>query len=350
MRKSLKILLLFFIISVQLYPQTGGTSTYQFLTLPVSGRIASLGGKMIAVSGNDLNLTFSNPSLLNKEMNNELVLNYSGYFADTRYGYAAYSHSFGKLGNFAAGIHFIDYGEFIAADQTGIITGKFQAAEHAFHITWSIPIDSTISVGVSLKPVLSTFERYRSTGIVADFGVSYISMNRLFAVSFAINNLGRQISTYYGGNHEPVPFEVQLAVSNKLEHAPFRFFLTAHSLQRYDLLPPEENTDSDSEYNNSGKESSGIEIFGDNLMRHMVMGMEFIPFENFALRFGYNYQRRQELKIPTRISTVGFSWGFGLKISHFRLDYGRATYHLAGASNNFSVSTNMGNLYQKVFN
>jgi len=305
---------------------------------------------MIAVPGSDLNLTFLNPSLLNKEMNNELVLNYSGYFADIYYGYAAYSHSFDKLGNFAIGIHFIDYGEFLAADQTGNITGKFQAAEHAFNLTWSIPIDSTISVGVSLKPVLSTFERYRSMGIVADIGVSYISRNRLFAASFTINNLGRQISTYYGGNHEPLPFEVQLAVSNKLEHAPFRFFLTAHSLQQYDLLPPEENTDTNNGYNNSERESSGIEIFGDNLMRHMVMGLEFIPFENFALRFGYNYQRRQELKIPTRISTVGFSWGFGLKISQFRLNYGRATYHLAGASNHFSFSTNMGNLYEKIFN
>ena len=348
MRESLKIFLIF-IVSVQLYPQTGGTSTYQFLTLPVSGRIASLGGKMITVPGNDLNLVFSNPSLLNKEMNNELVLNYSGYFADIRYGYAAYSHSFKKLGNFAVGVHFIDYGEFIAANQTGIITGKFQAAEHAFHLTWSIPIDSTISVGVSLKPVLSTFERYHSTGIAADFGVSYISRNRLFAASLTINNLGRQISTYYGGNHEPLPFEVQLAVSNKLEHAPFRFFLTAHSLQHYDLLLPKENTNSNNGYNNSERESSGIEIFGDNLMRHMVMGLEFIPFENFTLRFGYNYQRRQELKIPTRISTVGFSWGFGLKISQFRLNYGRATYHLAGASNHFSFSTNMGNLYNKIF-
>ncbi|MCK4699588.1 MAG: type IX secretion system protein PorQ [Bacteroidales bacterium] len=349
MRKTLTILLIL-IFSIELYAQTGGTSTYQFLTLPVSGRIASLGGKMITAPGSDLNLTFSNPSLLSKEMNNELVLNYSGYFANIHYGYAAYSHSFDKLGNFAVGIHFIDYGEFIAADQTGIITGKFQAAEHAFHLTWSIPIDSTISVGVSLKPVLSTFERYRSMGIVADFGVSYISRNQLFAASFTINNLGRQISTYYGGNHEPLPFEVQLAISNKLEHAPFRLFLTAHSLQHYDLLPPEENTYSNNGYNNSGKESSGIEIFGDNLMRHMVMGLEFIPFENFALRFGYNYQRRQELKIPARISTVGFSWGFGLKISQFRLNYGRATYHLAGASNHFSFSTNMGNLYQKVFN
>ena len=349
MRELLKILLLLF-VSIQLYPQTGGTSTYQFLTLPVSGRIASLGGKTITVPGSDLNLAFSNPSLLNKEMNNEMVLNYSGYFADIRYGYAAYSHSFGKFGNFAAGIHFIDYGEFIAADETGIITGKFQASEHAFHITWSIPIDSTISVGISLKPVLSTFERYRSTGIVADFGISYISMNRLFAASFTVNNLGRQISTYYGGSHEPPPFEIQVAVSNKLEHAPFRLFLTAHSLQQYDLLPPEKNTYSNNGYNNSEKESSGIEIFGDNLMRHIIMGLEFIPFENFALRFGYNYQRRQELKIPTRISTVGFSWGFGLKISHFRLDYGRATYHLAGASNHFSFSTNMGKLYQKVFN
>ncbi|MCH7657261.1 MAG: type IX secretion system protein PorQ [Bacteroidetes bacterium] len=349
MKESLKILLLLF-ASIQLYPQTGGTSTYQFLTLPVSGRIASLGGKMIAVPGNDLNLVFSNPSLLNKEMDNELVFNYSGYFADIRYGYVAYSHSFNKLGNFAIGIHFIDYGEFTAADPTGIITGKFRAAEHAFQLTWSIPLDSTISVGVSLKPVISTFERYQSTGIAADIGISYISSNQLFAASLTISNIGRQISTYYGGDHEPLPFEVQLAVSNKLEHAPFRFFFTAHSLQNYDLLPPEENNGSDNGYYNSEREPSGIEIFSDNLMRHMVMGLEFIPLENFFLRFGYNYQRRKELLIPTRISTVGFSWGFGLKISKFRLSYGRATYHLAGATNHFSFSTNMGNLYQKIFN
>jgi hypothetical protein len=43
---------------------------------------------------------------------------------------------------------------------------------------------------------------------------------------------------------------------------------------------------------------------------------------------------------------VGFSYGFGIKISKFHLSYGRATYHLAGASNHFSISTNFSSFYK----
>ena len=65
------------------------------------------------------------------------------------------------------------------------------------------------------------------------------------------------------------------------------------------------------------------------------------------LRFGYNYKRRQEMKIDTKTAMAGFSWGFGLKISKFHISYGRATYHLAGASNHFSISTNLNELNKK---
>ena len=37
----------------------------------------------------------------------------------------------------------------------------------------------------------------------------------------------------------------------------------------------------------------------------------------------------------------GFSWGFGIRISKFHLNYGRASYHLAGASNHFSITTDL---------
>ena len=57
-------------------------------------------------------------------------------------------------------------------------------------------------------------------------------------------------------------------------------------------------------------------------MRHLIFGIEFIPLDNFYLRAGYNYQRRQELKISNRTAMVGFSWGFGIRISKFHLSYG----------------------------
>ncbi len=38
------------------------------------------------------------------------------------------------------------------------------------------------------------------------------------------------------------------------------------------------------------------------------------------------------------MSTVGFSWGFGVRISRFQFSYGSGRYHLAGSSNLISVA------------
>jgi len=76
-------------------------------------------------------------------------------------------------------------------------------------------------------------------------------------------------------------------------------------------------------------------------MRHLIIGAEFALARNFYLRMGYNYQRRKELRVASRISTVGFSWGFGMRISKFHFSYARATYHLAGSPNIITITTNL---------
>jgi hypothetical protein len=82
-------------------------------------------------------------------------------------------------------------------------------------------------------------------------------------------------------------------------------------------------------------------------MRHVVIGAEFLPTKNFSIMGSYNYERRQELKDPVKVSTVGFSWGFGLRIKQFNLSYARARYHLAGSPNNITISTNLRNFERK---
>jgi hypothetical protein len=89
------------------------------------------------------------------------------------------------------------------------------------------------------------------------------------------------------------------------------------------------------------KKEDPLARFGDNFMRHLIFGIEFIPTKNFYVNLGYNYKRRQEMKIEDKVGMVGFSFGFGLKINRFRISYGRASYHVAGASNHFSVTTNL---------
>ncbi len=87
--------------------------------------------------------------------------------------------------------------------------------------------------------------------------------------------------------------------------------------------------------------------FFENLMRHIVAGVELIPHRNFYLSAGYNYQRRRELQIESKVSTVGFSWGFGITTSYITIGFGRATYHLAGSSNHLSVIIRPDRFYRR---
>ena len=80
-------------------------------------------------------------------------------------------------------------------------------------------------------------------------------------------------------------------------------------------------------------------------MRHIVIGGELILTKNFNIRLGYNYQRRQEMKVDTKLSTIGFSWGFGFKISKFRFNYSRSAYHLVGSPNYITMTTNLSDFF-----
>ncbi|MFW5657623.1 MAG: type IX secretion system protein PorQ [Bacteroidota bacterium] len=331
------------------WSQIGGSYTYQFLTLPNAARNAALGGEMVAVTDDDLNLAFHNPALLNSSMDQHLSFNYVGYFAETKYGYASYARNYDTLGTFALGMHYINYGEFIRAEETAEITGSFRAAEYALNIMYSRQLDSNWTVGATFKPIYSSLENYQSLGFAFDIGASYVSYNGLFTGALVIKNAGFQAIKYYkDAGYEPLPFEIQAGISQKLEYAPFRLFATVHSLQRYDLTYQKpEDPNNNPFFTQTPTKKNPLEEHADKIARHLIFGTEFTPLDNFYIRLGYNYQRRQELKIDDRTAMVGFSWGFGLKIKRFHIHYGRASYHLAGASNHFSVSTNLSEFYHR---
>jgi hypothetical protein len=322
------------------YSQTGGDNVYEFLNLTHSGLVSSLGGTNVSLPGNNLNLAYHNPALLNPGMNKSLALNYVNYFAGINYGLAMYSRSFAGTGNFAAGLTYLNYGSFTESDASGIITGSFNAAEYALSLIYSREIDSLFSIGINIKPVLSQLEKYTSFGFAIDLGASWHNKSNLFSAGLVIRNAGYQVTTYAGEDHQKLPFEIQAGISQKLAHAPFRFSLTLRHLEKFDLTY-QYNVTSASE---TIKVSSG---FLENAMRHAILGVELIPHKNFYFSAGYNYQRRRELEIESKVSTVGFSWGFGINTSFLNIEFGRATYHLAGSSTNVSLILKTDRFYKR---
>lgn len=341
-------LLFFSLLSMICHAQLGGKHAYEFLNLTSSPRVAALGGKYLTSKDDDLSLVYHNPSLLNSTMNEHLNINYVGYFAGVKYGNLTYAHGFKEKNTIAIGIQYINYGEFTAAESNGVITGTFTAAEYAFNLVYSHPIDSFFSIGADVRPILSAYERYQSFGLSTDWGITYHHPDKGSTFAFVVRNLGSQLKPYYDNSFESLPFELQLGFSQQLKYAPFRFSVTAQHLETPDMSVKEYvDTENTSEISGTVHEKRKIEKIADITMRHLIFGVEFFPVKNFYFRAGYNYQRRQELKISTHTAAVGFSWGFGLNISRFQLNYGRATYHLAGASNHFSISTDLSTFYRK---
>ncbi len=342
-KKALNILF-FSIIVLPSFPQTGGDNVYEFLNLTQSGHVAALGGSSVSLQSNDLNMAYYNPALLSREMNKSIALNYVNYFAGINYGMAMYSESFPKAGNFAAGLTYLNYGTFTETDISGIITGTFRASEYAFSMIYSREIDTSFSIGINFKPVLSYLERYTSFGFAFDIGASWHNRKNLFSAGIAIKNAGYQVTTYAGETHQKLPFEIQAGLSQRLAYAPFRFSLTLRHLEKFDLTH---------EYlanNTSGGSDSESSEFFENMMRHVIVGAELIPHKNFYFCGGYNYQRRKELQVESKVSTVGFSWGFGINTSLLNIEFGRATYHLAGSTTHLSVILKTDNIYKKIRN
>jgi len=339
----LRKILYTFLLSLQVLiikAQTGGDNVYEFLNLTHSGLIASLGGSNVSLKSDNLNLVYHNPALLNQAMGKNLALNYVNYFAGINYGLAIYSQSFPGIGNFAAGITYLNYGTFTEADATGTITGTFGASEYALSLIYSREINSLFSVGVNFKPVLSHLEKYTSLGFAFDAGASYHNTSGLFSAGLVVRNAGMQVTTYTNEKREKLPFEISAGISQQLRHAPLRFSLTLRHLEKYDLTYDYEDNRADNNYFQSSE-------FLENIFRHGILSIEIIPHQNFYISAGYNYQRRKELQVESKISTVGFSWGFGINTSVLNLELGRATYHLAGSSTHISLIVKTDKLYSR---
>lgn len=337
----------FFCLTVNsLLAQVSGRGTYQFLGLSTSARSTALGGKVVALDESDLSLAAQNPSLLDSSMHNGLSLSYVNYFTDINYVTFSYARNYSKVGTLAIGGQRIGYGSFYRADETGIQSGTFTASEMALSISYSRTIDTCFSVGISFKPIYSHLESYTSWGVAFDFAGSYRSQNGLFSAGLIFKNVGSMVKSYTPGTYEPIPFEIIAGISKKLAHAPFRFLITFQQLQNMSLYYKTDDFTEESVFDESENKSDGtMEKISKEIISHVILGAEFVPIRNFYLRFGYNYQRRNELKIQEKVSTVGFSFGFGVKISKFHINYSRAKYHLAGATNHFSVITDLDKLF-----
>ena len=353
MRHILRKTTLFFCIStlfiIHASAQIGGNGTFKFLGYSNSARIAGLGGNFLAINDNDVTLTQANPSLINPSMNNNLALSYVNNPGGINYGFVAFAHNFDKVGCFVGSLQFINDGTFTGADASGNLTGDFYASEYALNIGWGRHLSPLFSIGANGKLIFSQLETYRSFGITVDVAGSYNSKDESFTASLIGRNIGTQLVPYLPGQYEPLPFELQIGLSEKLSHIPLRFSQLLTNLQKWDLtyFDPSDPANIADPITGQVKQKSGVAKVADGMMRHVVLGAELTIAKVLAIRIGYNYQRRQELKLTTKAGLTGFTMGAGLRVKMFNLSYTRASYTAGIPMNYITVAVSLQEFVKK---
>ncbi len=328
------VIRLIFLLSVMGYSQVGGERVYSFLNIPTSARQAALGGETLTMH-DDVNQPLWNPSTISRFMDNQLAFSYVNYLVGVNVGSVSYAHLINRrFGTIHGGIQYINYGEFIGADETGQETGNFSARDLAISIGYAYNIPwSDFYVGANVKFLSSKIENYTSQGAAVDFGILYYTDYRPYSFTAVIRNIGYQISPY-DETRENLPMEIAVGASYKLEDVPLKWHFTLNNLQKWNISVPNPSASQTDLDGNTTDENIG---FFNNAIRHFVIGAEFFPDKKFNIRLGYNFRRAAELKLTESRTFAGVTLGFGLKMGRFKLDYAYTQYHPADNTTTFTL-------------
>lgn len=349
LRKRFTALLFSSLVSLAAFAQIGGSAVFPSLDLSYSARAAALGGRSVAIADNDISLAAWNPSLLSRGCSSQFSFSFADYLSDVRYGYAAFGWHFDKVGTFALNATRVDYGTFRETDNTGATIGEFTAGEYGINLGYSRALDSNFTIGANLKFIQSNLYLWKASGLGLDLAANYRLPKKNFSATILLRNIGMMTKTYTDGNKEKLPFEASAGIAFKPQHMPFRFSVSLQHLQQWDLtyIDPNNPPQLVDPLTGDSIKVSKFRTWGDKAMRHVVVGGELLIGKVVSLRFGYNYMRRKELMIDTRRKAVGFTFGLGVRIYKFNLSYARAPYHLAAATNTFTLTTTLSDFYSK---
>ena len=336
--KIFKSLFFILIFPSMLHAQVGGESVYQFLNISTSARQIALGGKVLTLM-DDVNQPIWNPSVINTNLNNQLAVNYSSYLSGINIGSISFSKELNRrFGVLHGSIKYINYGSLIEADESGNILGDFSASDIALSVGYAFNFPKTnFYAGANVKFINSSISTYSSTGIAADFALLYHNIYKPYALTLVVRNIGTQVSSFNNQN-EKLPLEIMLGGSYQLENVPIKWYVTIDNLQQWDVsVSNPSNQTSDIEGNITKEKIS----FFNNALRHFVIGAELFTASAINLRLGYNFRKAQEYQLQNVRTFGGISFGFGLKMNNFKLNYAYSKVHTATNISTFSLQIDL---------
>ena len=315
---ALFLMLGVFIVTKTIGQTTAGNAVYNFLELPYSAKATSLGGLNISSIGNDLGLSMYNPSLLNSDMDNELLIGVKPYLAGIQqYDLFSTKYWARKKITWGIGVHYLDYGNINMTDIAGNDIGSMHPSDYSIQLSASNDYIKNIRIGGTFKYIHSNYGMYESNAIAMDIGLKYLTTDQLLQVSLLVKNMGVQVGSEI--NKQELPFNLIIGCTKKMEFAPIQFSFTADRLSVWN------NLYYDPIYANAQTISTPNQF--QNLFNHLTIGSEIFIGKQVDIDLGYNFIRRYDLNIQNQSNGLnGFSAGLGLKVDRINVQYGTSFF------------------------
>lgn len=289
-------------------------NTYEFLRVDNSARAGALGGSYITYF-DDADIIFYNPAGMMLLNDSPISFSFTKHLMDINLASLAYSTQIVDIGRFGTAIQYINYGTFDRAYESGVRDGEFSAGEFAVLLGYAGTVDENFYYGANVKLIYSSIADESSSAVALDLGLHYAIPSQQINIAAVVLNMGTQLSSYID-TKEDLPIDVAIGISKRLENLPVRIALNFHKLT--------EKRDN----------------FSDRFKAFSV-GAEFYLSKVLSLRFGYDNEKRTELKIGSTAGIAGFSAGIGINVSTYRFDYGYSSLGLIGGLHRISLVTTL---------
>lgn len=303
MQKKSFIGLVFALFAASVWAQEG-SSSFDYLLVPHSARAAALGGDNVSLIERDVSLIYHNPAFLVQDMDKTLNFSYLAYVADIGIGNATFAKSIGaKGGAWGAGVQYAGYGGMLETTENNEILGDLSAKDLCANVFYAQNLTERIRGGITGKFFYSDYAHNTAVGLGVDLGLTYNNAEKGFSAGLVGKNIGRQIKAY-DEQLAGLPWDIQLGVTKKLEHAPLRFSLTG------------------------------------TWKKNAIVGVDVLPSNSFWFGAGYNIKRGSDLSVAEGNRFGGFSAGAGVRVKSFSISCALAQYSISATSFMLSVSMN----------
>lgn len=282
-----------------------GTTSADFLNLPVGARAAAMGGAYSAIA-EEASAIYWNPAGLAQIPKLSVIFMRSQYVADISYQYAAYAHRMTYDSVIAGSVLLTDIGAIDRTDISGDKLGTFSPRDEVFTLSYSKAIlelsdrDMDVSIGVAAKYISSQIVE-KAHAYAGDVGImTYNFTNIPYRLGVTMTNLGSGMR--YDVDSSPLPLTFKLAGAVN----PFKNMLFSA-----DLVLPKQNAPSF--------------LFGAEL------STEPNELTRLSARAGLNTQRLKD-------GLAGFTMGAGATLHFFSLDYAFVPMGELGSTHKISIT------------